>query len=274
MLRTRCISCTLCLLFCGWVLPPALAQQAPATNYPDSPDGLGKLMGDLVAAAKTNSVRERQLVAGLRLADAPAWFEEVFGPDYGPELATSYRLSEAELDGYTSGLFEYCVKSGVTEIKVEQLGTPQHPIFSERVLTAMVHPVPLYRVSFRAKGHEVATSNNYVYAQGGFRRVSDDVFMALPGMPSARIRIADYRPKGSQVRPIPPTDAAGKPMHGTVLLKVLIDTKGEVKTVKLEKGDPMLGQAATEAVRQWHFEPLAVAGNPLEVETTVSVHFP
>jgi len=193
MFSIRITCYALCFLF--FLLPPTRAQQlpsVPAVSYPDSPEGLRKLMGDLVAAAKTNSKRESQLVTSLRLPDAASWFADVFGPDNGATLAASYQRSAADLNQYAEGLFGYCAKAGINEIAIERLGTPGHPIFSDKILASMVHSAPLYRVSFRTENMEIATSENYVYVQGGFHRVDDDVFMSLPGMPTRRIRLGEH----------------------------------------------------------------------------------
>lgn len=266
---------TVCYTLCSFLLVSTAAfrqKQKPA--YPDSPEGLRQLMGDLVSAARANPARESYLIASLRLPDAPSWFADVFGTDNGAKLAASYQKS-ADLERYAKDLFGYCADEGVDEIQIEQLGTPGHPFFSDKVLASMIRPVPLYKVSFRTHGLERATSQNYVYVQEGFRRISDDVLIALPGMPQTVIRIAEnaWQPK-VKVKPRIPSDETGKPMHGKVLLHVLIDPKGGVKDVKLEKGDPVLGQAAAEAVRQWQFPPLTVAGNPVEVDTTITMRFP
>jgi TonB family protein len=63
-------------------------------------------------------------------------------------------------------------------------------------------------------------------------------------------------------------------MHGNVLLNLIIDTNGNVKNVELKKGDPVLGQAAADAVRQWQYAPFTVNGTPMEVYTQVTVRFP
>ena len=71
--------------------------------------------------------------------------------------------------------------------------------------------------------------------------------MALPGMPRNVIRLAEnvMQPK-FQVKP-------EEPMRGKVLSRVLIDINVNVKNTTVERGDPVLGQAAAEAVRQWRF---------------------
>src|SRR5262245_23938319 len=135
MILVRITCYAFCFLFL--LLPPTRARQLPSVpsgSYPDSPEGLRKLMGDLVAAAKTDSKRESQLVASLRLPDAASWFADVFGLDNGARLAASYQTSAAELDQYAKDLFSYCVKKGVNEIEIERLGNPDHPIFNDKVL--------------------------------------------------------------------------------------------------------------------------------------------
>ena len=38
-------------------------------------------------------------------------------------------------------------------------------------------------------------------------------------------------------------------------------------------GDPLLVKAATDAVRQWRFQPHRVHGRPVEFETRITVNF-
>jgi periplasmic protein TonB len=39
------------------------------------------------------------------------------------------------------------------------------------------------------------------------------------------------------------------------------------------KGDELLAQAVVDAVRQWKFKPYVLNGEPIEMETTVTIHF-
>ena len=55
--------------------------------------------------------------------------------------------------------------------------------------------------------------------------------------------------------------------EGTVLAQAFNPNKLELS------GDPVLGRAATEAVRQWKYKPYYLNGEPVEVETQISVNF-
>jgi len=46
-----------------------------------------------------------------------------------------------------------------------------------------------------------------------------------------------------------------------------------VQDVTLVSGDILLGEAATAAVRQWRFKPQKVNGQPVEMETKVTLRF-
>jgi TonB family protein len=74
-----------------------------------------------------------------------------------------------------------------------------------------------------------------------------------------------------QVQPKYPEAAKKAKIQGAVVLNVLIGKDGTVKNLKVASGPKVLRQSATDAVRQWTYKPLLVNGNPVEVETTISV---
>lgn len=76
-----------------------------------------------------------------------------------------------------------------------------------------------------------------------------------------------------KVEPVYPLEAKVVRLEGTVVLRAVIDTAGEVAAVGALSGPPLLESAAVEAVRQWQYRPYAVNGQPVEVETTVQVVF-
>ena len=47
----------------------------------------------------------------------------------------------------------------------------------------------------------------------------------------------------------------------------------EIENLQLASGHPMLVPAALEAVRQWRYKPYLLNGQPVEVETTITVIF-
>jgi periplasmic protein TonB len=62
-------------------------------------------------------------------------------------------------------------------------------------------------------------------------------------------------------------------LQGTVLLHAVISKEGRIENLQLIEGHPMLVEAAINAVRQWQYKPYLLSGEPVEVETTVSVNF-
>jgi len=62
-------------------------------------------------------------------------------------------------------------------------------------------------------------------------------------------------------------------LQGTVVLRALIGTDGAVREVQLVSGPYLLGQAAMDAVLQWRYQPTLLNGQPMEVETRITVIF-
>ncbi|MGA9803322.1 MAG: energy transducer TonB [Terriglobales bacterium] len=42
---------------------------------------------------------------------------------------------------------------------------------------------------------------------------------------------------------------------------------------KVLKGDPILAHAALDAVRQWRYKPYYLDGEPVEIQTQITVNF-
>jgi TonB family protein len=75
------------------------------------------------------------------------------------------------------------------------------------------------------------------------------------------------------VEPIYPPDAKAARIQGTVILDAVIGKDGQISSLKLVSGPPELTKAAWEAVKQWTYKPYLLNGDPVAVETTVTVTF-
>lgn len=63
-------------------------------------------------------------------------------------------------------------------------------------------------------------------------------------------------------------------IQGLVVLKAVIDERGYVTNLEIERGQPMgLDQAAVEAVRTWRFKPATLHGRPVKVYYYLTVNF-
>src|SRR6185369_2486904 len=76
-----------------------------------------------------------------------------------------------------------------------------------------------------------------------------------------------------RVQPLYPPQARQIRLEGKVELQANISKSGSISSVKQLSGDPVLGRAAMDAVRQWKYKPYFLNGEPVEVDTQVTVNF-
>ena len=76
-----------------------------------------------------------------------------------------------------------------------------------------------------------------------------------------------------EVEPQYPALARHARVGGMVLLRAIIGRDGTVQNLVLVSGQPLLVEAAMDAVKQWVYKPTYLNGVPVEVVTEVSVHF-
>jgi protein TonB len=97
----------------------------------------------------------------------------------------------------------------------------------------------------------------------------------IPATPQ-RIRISAGVTKGLLIQRIEPTYpplARSARVQGDVVLSAIIDTNGHITNLQLVSGHPMLVPSAIAAVKQWRYKPYLLNGQPVEVETTITVIF-
>jgi len=71
--------------------------------------------------------------------------------------------------------------------------------------------------------------------------------------------------------PVYPPDAKKARIEGAVVLHGVIGTNGEVEQLIVKSGPKELQKSALDAVRQWKYEPYLLNGDPVEVETEITV---
>jgi TonB family protein len=76
-----------------------------------------------------------------------------------------------------------------------------------------------------------------------------------------------------EVKPVYPDIARQAGIEGIVSMQVIINKDGAVERVKVLSGEQALRQAATNAVRQWRYQPFVLNGNPMPVVTTINLKF-
>ena len=74
-----------------------------------------------------------------------------------------------------------------------------------------------------------------------------------------------------RVEPIYPAPARQTHTEGRVELHAIIATDGTIQSLQVVSGHPLLLQSAIEAVRQWRYRPTILNGQPVEVDTYITV---
>jgi len=99
-------------------------------------------------------------------------------------------------------------------------------------------------------------------------------------------RPPDVRPRAPQVlhmthlepamliqrfKPVYPPLAIDIHREGRVELHALIATDGTIQSLQVVNGDPLFLQSALDAVRQWRYRPTVLNGQPVEIDTYITV---
>jgi protein TonB len=94
--------------------------------------------------------------------------------------------------------------------------------------------------------------------------------------PVKRMRVAARVAEANlihDVTPQYPAEAGRERIEGPVVLMAVIGTDGSVKDVRVESGLPILAQAAIDAVKQWRYKPYVIDGEPVEVDSRITINF-
>jgi protein TonB len=77
----------------------------------------------------------------------------------------------------------------------------------------------------------------------------------------------------TRIEPRYPPLALQMRQAGIVVLHAIISRDGRISALEVVSGSPFFVQAALDAVRQWRYRPTLLNGEPVEVETTITVEF-
>ena len=288
--------------------PPRSEQSSTATaasraatslsSYPDTPQGLEKLMKDMMKIEKQGKQQDLAPYAkSLLLPDADNWFKSVFGDSAGAALASA---SELTRNGIEFGAPETLVtlrKKDLTEVRAVRFDDSCSPLATPAeypVLLLRQRPEPLYDVRF-SDGSKESVWAYFAYVDGAFRFIGSlkkaDAgypFQRAKTQPLAtkregtesetkeRIRLAGNVQQATlihQETPKYPQDAKDSHIQGTVLLHAVIGKDGTIRLLDLNEGVCALAGSAMEAVKNWRYKPTLLNGEPVEVDTTISVIF-
>jgi protein TonB len=92
----------------------------------------------------------------------------------------------------------------------------------------------------------------------------------------ARIKVGGNVQQGKMLRqtaPVYPAIAKTAHVSGTIILHAIIAKDGSIQELQYVSGPPLLMKAAMDAVRDWRYTPTQLNGEPVEIDTTISVVF-
>jgi protein TonB len=98
----------------------------------------------------------------------------------------------------------------------------------------------------------------------------------IPKVAVQRIRVSSGVTQGlvtHRVEPTYPPIARTAHVQGPVVLAMVIGKDGSIENLHVVSGHPLLRQAAMDALKQWHYRPYILNGEPVEVESTVTINF-
>jgi TonB family protein len=99
---------------------------------------------------------------------------------------------------------------------------------------------------------------------------------SLPKAPLATLKVSQGVSQGlliKRVAPKYPQAALAVHTQGTVQIEATIDKEGNVVNPKVLSGDLVLARAALDAVRQWRYKPYYLDGEPVEIQTQITITF-
>jgi TonB family protein len=266
--------------------PSARASAIP--SYPDSPAGLEKLIKDMMKVQKARDAQDlAPYVQSLILPDPSAWFTATFGDEIGAELTASYERTRIDLPLSFPDILAQLRSKHAGNALATRFTDSCNPNADESeypLLLRRANAQPVYDIRFEA-GRQYLTMRYFAYVDGAFRWLGN-FNLRVPEFAAAKANGSAPQPPRvkiggnviaakliNQVRPAYPQDARARGIQGTVLLHALIDTDGSIQNLQVLQGTCSLADAAVSAVRQWRYSPTTIEGQPVRVDTTISVIF-
>jgi len=112
---------------------------------------------------------------------------------------------------------------------------------------------------------------------GIFQSIGKSIPIVIPSRPvAAKPLVVSHWAEGNlvyRVQPNYPVLAREARIQGAVELRAVISKAGTIENLVVVSGHPMLSAAAIDAVRRWRYRPYLLNGEPIEVETDVTVNF-
>ena len=250
---------------------------------------LGSLSGcmlenDVEARDRARKLRQKALVASIVFEAAllsamllwplitpgvlPGRFNVTPAPPYhgGGNAVETHRASSAHSSSNTTHRLRICVMCAPPRVRT-------HASVTNETASASVDNAP----GFGDGGIHGPPGDGPVIPDAiGDAKPTLEVRRPSPSAHSAPTRMSEGVMQAALIQKVQPQyPAIARAMHlaGTVRLRAIIGADGGVRQVDVISGNTFLAQSAVAAVREWRYRPTRLNGEPVEVETFITVNF-
>jgi len=248
--------------------PTESTDQVTATvAYPNNSQGLVTLLNDALMAARNNDRdRVQSMIRDMVIPNYENWFTTTFGQEKGESWAEPYgKLLQKNQKDFGELLFQLSHMEG--QFSVHQFDTTKRYDTLkgqlDEYLADWINPGA-------PESERVTHIADFYFIDGRFRWNSNVEYFPFQ-KPTKRSIVPAKLVK--KVPPEYPAEARDHGIEGTVKLQIIVRKDGSVTVQNVLGGDPALSPAATEAVRQWRYQPALLDGQQIEMQTTVEVNF-
>jgi protein TonB len=142
---------------------------------------------------------------------------------------------------------------GRTQINIDPIGFSNEPLPTGSSISMVGNNNPLASIGPTTTGPRVV-----IAAKPGPLNISRGVSAGMLLQP---------------IQPVYPAIAKAARQEGTVIIHAIISREGRIESASVVSGPGLLTGAALDAVRNAHYRPYRLNGEPTEVETTFSINF-
>jgi TonB family protein len=261
---------TLPLAAAGLAGPCAHAQETHSTSDPAKPPATSLTSPHLIKQVVPNfpGIAKFEQLDGkvvLRITVAADGTVKKVNVTHGlPQLVPSATHAVAQWiyePCRSNGVPTQCETTATIDFNLEKLdavagGMPPQQTSVTITVPPEVRFGPLLQASTAANTAAAAASATVPPPPPGVMRISGRI-------------MATYLDK--KVEPVYPVGIAGE-VEGAVVMLATIGKAGDVSDVQMVSGPEPLRSAATYAVKQWKYRPYLIDGQPVEVQTTVTLN--
>jgi TonB family protein len=270
-------------------IPQSSGMVQTAPLYSQSNVGFRSQLDEIVRCYRAgDTTTGHRLIDQFHLPHSEEWFSQYLGPQQSAKLAERYDRLFANFAESLEKTIEAVVANQSSDLVTDlEKGKGENPLDVRRPGAKLSGTVSVtqpnlfyghFKINVKKK-ESVSWADTFVHEDGTFR------FLGFGAWPFWVWQDGSEggAPKGgsfvqhpiliSQVPPVYPVSARAHGIEGVVVIRVLIDKDGRVKTADVLSGDAILTQAALDAVRQWRYKPGTLGGAPAEVEVNVNVAF-